>query len=167
MLNTLYVFGEGSTETAFLKYIKSIYSRNRNLSVKIKNLYGGCPENMINKTIRIIKGGNYEKKFILIDGDIEISPDYKAKAEQFDIEIIVVLPCIEGLFLIILGKNEQTVFNMTVENCKNKFHTNYLDRHRKLNYTEYRKIFSINLLEEKRKTIKILDRIILYMTNKA
>jgi len=167
--NTLYAFGEGETEKAFLRHLKNLYTGN-NIKITIKDLSGGCPDDMINKAIRIVLQGNYDKKFIVLDEEkdkgILISADAKIKAKEHMLDIINLQPCIEGLFLLILGKNKDSVLAMSAEKCKKEFEENYLDAQKKLNFSEYKRIFPRNLLEEKRKEIDKLDKIIKYMENK-
>ena len=80
--DTLYAFGEGETEKAFLRHLKSLYSGN-NIKITIKDLSGGCPDDMIDKAIRIILNGSYDKKFIVLDEEkdkgIVISDEAKKK----------------------------------------------------------------------------------------
>ena len=122
--NTLYAFGEGETEKAFLRYIKILYSGN-NIKITVRDLAGGCPDDMIDKAVRIIKHGSYDKKFVLLDKEeckgITISSEAKTKAKENELDIIDLEPCVEGLFLLILEKTEGAIKTMSAKQCKNEF----------------------------------------------
>jgi hypothetical protein len=165
ILDTLYVFGEGETEAAFLKFLKINYSKGHNINVQIKNLGGKNPAEMIDKAIRIIKGSNFDKKLILLDSDKEIPNEQIQKAKKYELYIIKAVPCIEGLFFEILGYCRDTVKMMESEKCKNDFEKKYLDAKQKLNYRDYNKIFNKDLLDNKKESIEELNILIGYMSN--
>lgn len=81
---TLYAFEEGETEKVFLRYLKTLYSGN-DIKISVKDLSGSCPDEMIDKTIRIILGGSYTEKFIVLDKEkdrgIFISKEARDKAK--------------------------------------------------------------------------------------
>jgi hypothetical protein len=166
---TLYAFGEGETEKAFLRHLKTLYSGD-NIKISVKDLAGGCPNDMIDKAVRIILHGSYDEKFIVLDEEkdkgILISEWAKNKAKKHGLDIIDLQPCVEGLFLLILGKEKSSILAMHADQCKKEFENNYLDAQKKLNFTEYQNILPKELLEEKRGSISELDRIINYMENK-
>jgi len=148
---TLYAFGEGETEKAFLRHLKILYSGN-NIKISVKDLSGGCPDDMIDKAVRIVLHGIYDEKFIVLDEErdkgIFISEEGKNKAKKYGLDIIDLQPCVEGLFLLILGKEKDSILVMHAEQCKKEFEDNYLDAQKKLNFTEYQNILPKELLEE-------------------
>ena len=160
---TVLVYGEGSTEKAFLKYLKDVYcERYSGISIKIKDGKGGSPEDIIDKTIRNKDSGDYRSTFIFLDIDKKWSDKFKKKAKDNDIELIGSKPCIEGFFLLILNSK----FDITVKSssqCKKEFEKKYLDKKKKLDWENYKKIFPKTLLEKRRKKVPSLDKIILIM----
>ena len=126
---------------------------------------------MIDKAIRIILRDSCKEKFIVLDKEkdkgIFISTESKYKAKKYGLDIIETQPCVEGLYLLILGKQKSSVLTMPSNQCKREFEENYLDAQKKLNFKEYEHIFPLHLLEEKRSTILELDRLISYMENKS
>ena len=168
--DSLYAFGEGDTECAFLIYLKNLYSRDKNISIKIKDLHGGSIKDMVEKAIRINLHDNRDKLFVILDVEpvkgIVIDDEVSQQAKENNLEIIDFKPCVESLFLLILGKVKDSILFMSSEQCKKEFEKKYLDAHKKLNFLEYEKIFPKDLLEQKRKEITELDTIIKYMENK-
>ncbi len=167
ILKTLYAFGEGETEVAFLKFLKRIYSgsRNRNIKIWIKNLGGKDPEVMITKAVRIIRMSHYDKKCILMDGDKAVPEVQNEKISDYQIDIIKAIPCIEGLFLEILGGNRDTIARMSSSECKAKFEEEHLNSKQKLDHREYDGIFTKELLDSKKEEINVLNTLIKYMFN--
>jgi len=155
---TVLAYGEGSTERAFLKYLRDVYcNRYSGISIKVKNGGGGSPEDVLDKTIKNKYSGDYQNTFILLDTDKKWSNEFKQKAKKNEIKLIGSVPCMEGLFLLIL-------INKSSGQCKKEFEKRYLDKKKKLIPENYKKIFPKKLLEKRRKKIPILDEIISIMT---
>lgn len=165
---TVLIYGEGATEKAFLEYLKNVYCKRCNgIYIKIKDGEGGSPEDIMDKTIRNKNSGDYPKDyqsaFILLDIDKKWSDEFRKKAKDNNIKPIGSKPCIEGFFLSILNSK----FNVTVKSssqCKKEFEKKYLDKKKKLDLKNYKKIFPKTLLEKRRKKISNLDEIISVMT---
>lgn len=163
---SILVYGEGSTEKAFLRYLKDVYcKRCSGISIDIKDGKGGSPEDIIDKTIRSKNSGDYRGgTFIFLDIDKKWLDEFKKKAKDNNIELIGSKPCIEGFFLSILNIK----FDITVKSssqCKKEFEKKYLDKKKKLNWENYKKIFPKSILEKRRKKVPSLNKIILIMTS--
>lgn len=101
---TLLVVGEGHTEVEFLKYLRTLYCRKpSSASVKVENAHGKGPENVLNTAIRRQKRASYDRIVAVLDTDIEWSVALKRDAEQNDVLLVGNEPCIEALFLALLG----------------------------------------------------------------
>ena len=119
LLSTLIIVGEGPVEKAFLSYLKELYAQNSGQKVKIDAADGGSPENIVKKTIGKTKHADYDRKFILMDSDIEISDKIRATARKANIEIIQSEPlCLEGMLLDLLGLKVPS----TNQKCKDLLH---------------------------------------------
>lgn len=119
LLSTLIIVGEGPVEKAFLSYLKELYSQNTGQKVKVDAADGGSPENIVRTTIGKTKHADYDRKFILMDSDIEVSAKVHAMARKAGIEIIQSEPhCLEGMLLNLLGQKVPA----TSQKCKDLLH---------------------------------------------
>ena len=163
---TVLAVGEGETEKAFLNYLKSIYNtRDNGVSVKIVYAGGGSPECVIGYAVKM-NPKNYDESYIIMDKDLTCRPAYRRKAASGRIEIIWCEPCIEAVFLRILGKDINPAIHDS-QHCKRTFEQNYLDENKKLVPEEYAQIFPRELLEERRGHVRELDAMICLMTASA
>lgn len=158
---TVLCVGEGSTEKAFLDYIKSIYlSRNSGISVTNRSGDGGSPESVIKKAVKWKRFDSFDLLFILLDSDCPIPNASEKIIRKMKGTIIISTPCIEGLFLLILGNIR---FNPEYHNsdwCKTEFHNNHLSEPQKMFAENYHSIFPEELLEKKRHEISTLEKIV-------
>ncbi len=161
---TILIIGEGSTEKAFLQYIKGLYiTRDMDISIKIECGSGGSPRNVVEKAIRLCGSRGYDKCFVLIDADIPLRADRKLFSRMKKRPKIIVLkstPCIEGLFLVILGY----AGNNSSNQCKNIFESKYLAPNKKTDKRSYEHLFSKDMLDEKRILIIELNNILKAMS---
>lgn len=163
--STALFFCEGQTDEAFIKYLKTLYNRNSGLFITTSNAGGFDPEYIIETGITRFRGIGYDHGYIILDTDKKWPPESIKKAERYNIKLIGCTPCIEGLYLLILEPS----FNpesLSSAQCKAKFEHAYLNKHHKLDWRHYAKIFPINILEEAKKRILILDIIINIVSNK-
>ena len=102
--HTILLVGEGTTDWAFLKYIKSLYIiRGCGVSAKVLNARGKGPDHVVDYAIRQRQNAAYDRIIALLDSDLEISPAAHKRTKSKKIHIIRAKPCIEGLLLKILG----------------------------------------------------------------
>ncbi|MFH1868632.1 MAG: RloB family protein [Candidatus Omnitrophota bacterium] len=157
---TILIVGEGSTEKAFLRYVKELYiTRDMNISVSVGCGSGGSPRNVVEKAIRLCGSRGYDKCFVLIDADIPFNADKKLLSRMNrkpKIEFLKSTPCIEGMFLTILGHDG----NVAREKCKNTFESRYLPSDKKTDKRLYERLFSKEILDEKRKVVDELNSIL-------
>lgn len=102
---TLLIVGEGATEEAFLKHLRSLYCADRQgPRVTIKNAYGKGPENVLRVAIHELRrAADYDRVAVLMDTDIPWTAQLRKQAREHGIELLGCSPCIEGLFLQMLG----------------------------------------------------------------
>lgn len=102
---TLLVVGEGYTEVAFLNYLKHLYCRDKaGVSVTVKNAHGKGPDNIVQTAIREQRRGQYDKVAAVLDTDISWTEKLQKDAREYRVDLIGNSPCIEALFLRLLGQ---------------------------------------------------------------
>ena len=103
--HTILLVGEGATDSAFLKHIKSLYiSRGSGVSAKIRNAHGKGPDHVVDYAIRQCRNAAYDRVVALLDTDLEMSTAVRRRARSQKIQIIKAEPCLEGMLLKILGE---------------------------------------------------------------
>lgn len=102
---TLFVVGEGQTEVAFLNYLKTLYCRgSSSVKVTVQNAYGKGPENILQTALRKKNQADYDCVVAVLDTDIPWTTALKKEAHTNNVILIGNTPCIEALFLDLLGK---------------------------------------------------------------
>jgi len=120
-LATLLIVGEGAHEKAFLQHMKLIYDGENNQAVKVDAVSGGSPIEMIDDTLRKYNHAEYDRKVILLDGDVTIRQQDRDKARKHKVELIVSEPvCLEGMLLDVLG-HKVPEFSSAAD-CKKRLH---------------------------------------------
>lgn len=154
--------GEGDRDVFFLRLIKKLYSSENDVAIKIINANGGSVPNMISYASRLL--GEYSRRIVICDGDKTIKELTKAReiASNQGITLIENVPCIEFLFLSILGKNCD---NLNTNQCKKKFESEMLADSRSGSVKEFEKMFSKTTLNAKRNKIENLDKMIRIVEN--
>ena len=103
--HTILLVGEGTTDSAFLKHIKSLYiSRGSGVSATVRNARGKGPDHVVDYAIRQRLNTAYDRVAALLDADLEMSPSAHRRARSKKVQIIKAEPCLEGLLLKILGE---------------------------------------------------------------
>ncbi len=104
--HTVLLVGEGATEKAFLRYIKSLYiSRGCGVGVTIRNAHGKGPDHVVDYAIGQCRNAAYDRVIVLLDTDLVMSAAARRRAGTKKVQIIGTVPCIEGLLLAILGEH--------------------------------------------------------------
>ncbi len=153
-LHTVLLVGEGKTDCAFLKYIKSLYiGRGCGVSVKVRNAHGKGPDYMVGYTIGQCNA-DYDRIAVLLDTDLQMSTATRKRAKRRKIQVIGSTPCIEGLLLKILGKHVPE----TSAECKGQRGVTLpAQLTRPENYQEH---FPRDLLDDRRGQVPELDELL-------
>lgn len=160
---TVLIVGEGPTEKAFLQYLKDQYiTREMDIAVQVECGSGGSPKSVVEKAVRLKGSRAYDKCFVLVDADLPFEPDgelEKRMRRKPRIEMLNATPCIEGLLLAILdtGFSKQTT---TSVESKRMFETKHLPEDKKTDKRSYERIFSRQVIEERRSEVLELDAIL-------
>lgn len=105
-VTTILIVGEGRTEEAFLKHIKSLFvPRGCDLRLDIKQARGKGAGHVVEQAIRIAQNAKYYRVAALLDTDEGWSPSVEKKARQKKIQILKSDPRFEALMLRLLGHN--------------------------------------------------------------
>ena len=156
--HTILLVGEGATDWAFLKHIKSLYiSRGSGVSAKIRNAHGKGPDHVVDYAIRQCRNAAYERVVTLLDTDLEMSAAVRRRAKSKKIQIIGSTPCIEGLLLKILGKHVPA----TSADCKARVGDTLQGR--LTAQEDYQANFTKDLLDERRDDVTELGRLLDYL----
>ena len=103
---TILLVGEGKTDSAFLKHVKSLYiSRGSGVTATIRNAHGKGSDHVVNYAIRQRRTADFDRVIALLDTDLEMSAAVRRWAKSKKIKIIKAEPCLEGLLLKILGEH--------------------------------------------------------------
>lgn len=152
---TLLLFGEGTDEAHFLKFLRRSYSRQDGYTVKIATGQGKVPVNIVKSCIR--EEGDFSKRVVFMDKDKpenEIQ-DALRMAAKHDVEIIFNEPCLESTFLKALNVHCPEVS----AECKKAFRKKYSSDGKTLTPGDYEKIFSSDL-KTRSGNIECLERVI-------
>ncbi len=153
--HTVLLVGEGTTEQAFLRYIKSLYiSRGCGVGVTIRNAHGKGPDHVVDYAIRQCRNAAYDRVVVLLDTDLEMSAAVRRRARTRKVKIIGATPCIEGLLLKILGEHVPA----TSAECKQRYGGALPER---LTFPEdYMGNFPKDLLNERRDDVPELAQLL-------
>jgi len=104
--HTVLLVGEGTTEQAFLRHIKSLYiSRGCGVGITIRNAHGKGPDHVVDYAIGQCRNAAYDRVVTLLDTDLPMSVAVRRRARSKKIHIIGSTPCVEGLLLKILDEH--------------------------------------------------------------
>src|SRR6056297_3578175 len=145
---TLLMYGEGLHEEIFLKYLRGLYSYKSGIRTKVRNGKGGSADSVVISAIR--EPGYFNKKVVILDKDRTRKEMQRSQAlaNKNNIELLINNPCFDALLLSILEKN--TVFkSKKSEWCKKKFESEYLNKNKRIDKSEYCKIFPKSLLNKR------------------
>ena len=105
LFRSVLIVGEGLTEEAFLRHLKSLYiTRGCGIGLKIRNAHGKGPDHVVGFSIRQRNNAAYDRVIALLDTDDPWPDKVVKRARQKKIELIGSTPCIEGLLLRILNQ---------------------------------------------------------------
>lgn len=158
---TLLAVGEGKSDVAFLKYLRSLYcSGMKGVSLTVRNAFGKGPENVVETAISQAAIASYDNHICLMDTDIAWSPKILNKAKRKNIDLIGSTPCLEGLLLTILSK--QVPYGSTP--CKQQLKA--ITTKDMFEPEDYAAFFSQAVLENSRIRIPELDRLLCKLEGK-
>lgn len=116
VLQTHLLFGEGPTEIAFLRHLKTLFHpRGGGFRITVDGDQGGGPANILAECIAVSGIAAYHHRVILMDTDLPWDGNEVIhQATAAGIDLLGSDPCIEGLLLRTLGHPVPA----TAEACK-------------------------------------------------
>lgn len=162
---TLLMYGEGLGEEMFLKHLRRLYNRDSGVSVIIRKGKGGSPKNVVIGAANEI--GGFDNRVAVVDndkGDEEMT-EARSEARNRGINLIEHSPCLEALLLSVL-RGGQSFSNRTSAWCKKEFESNYIEKKKRKEISEYEKVLPKTLLDEMRNNVVELDTLISLMENR-
>jgi hypothetical protein len=158
----LLMYGEGLAEQTFLKYLKSLYARDSGVAVTIRNGKGGSAADVVINAAN--EPGSFDIRVVVLDNDKDETEMNLARSEAAHrgVELLENTPCLEATLLSVLNKG-QSFASKGSPWCKHEFESKYLDSKKRTDLDQYPKFFPIQLLDEQRKKIFELDRLIKLM----
>lgn len=162
---TIIFYVEGSTEEAFLKYLRRIYARNSGVAVTIRNGQGGSADGIVQRAI--CYPGGFDRRVTVLDNDKSKNEMAKARAlaKIGEVEIVENCPCLEALLLRILSGGK-ILADANSRYYKKEFEKKHICENKRCDIDEYAKIFPKTLLDGSRKKVKELGRIVGLMENR-
>ncbi|KKR12278.1 MAG: hypothetical protein UT41_C0002G0052 [Candidatus Wolfebacteria bacterium GW2011_GWC2_39_22] len=157
---TLLIFGEGLGEEVFLKHLRGLYAQKKNVRITIKAGKGGSADRIVIDASK--ERADYDERIVVLDNDKASSEMGRARkeAKERGIRLLENTPCLEAVLLAILDKrpsNKDSIW------CKHEFEANYLEKKKRGDMDEYKKLFKKELLEEKRFRVAELGKFISVM----
>lgn len=155
-ITTSLVYGEGSDDEEFLKYIKQTYTPRK--TVRFKNGHGGDPVQVVKTMLKCIDFSAYDKRMVLFDDDRLGAEEAICIARKECIFPVVSNQCLEYELLKILGVNKAVLgrARMDSRSAKREF-ANCSCKHTQ---ESYKTRFSKDKLDKARKTSQWLNDII-------
>lgn len=153
-LRTVLIVTEGYTDKAFADHLKSLYvTRGCGISVRVRNAKGKGADNVVGTALGVREG--FDRVLCLFDADLALKKSLRDKARRQQFTLVASSPCIEGLFLDILGKPVPA----TCHDCKQLFSqiigiADFKDA------ASYAPIFTKEILENRRTKIPVLNALL-------
>jgi predicted P-loop ATPase len=153
------MYGEGLGEEMFLKHLRSLYAYNSGVSVTIRNGKGGNPKNIVINATN--EPGDFEKRIVILDNDKDKQEMDQASAEakKKGVKILENSPCLEATMLSIL-RPKQNFSTKKSAWCKSEFESNYVDKKKRTELEEYKKVFSKQILDDQKDSVPELKALI-------
>lgn len=147
---------EGKADQAFIAYLRATYTAGRPGAphVKPKQAGGKGSNNVIDTLLGEAKCSQPDKLVALLDGDTPPSTAKRREAERKTVESIVLMPCLEGLLLNILGLPVPG----SSQECKDRL--KQIDSRELFESGFYAKNFPKNLLDQARSRVAELDALL-------
>lgn len=144
ILRTYLVVVEGETELAFCLHLKRSLSHRVGAHIRVESANGKSPKSILRFAAGILAHAAFDEVVALFDADQDMEPEAHRICRKHKIECLRPDPCFEGWLLGLLGAGRPA----TSRACKEQFEARYLDRKKKLDASNYGKIFPSLRLHE-------------------
>ncbi len=124
---SIILFGEGKTEAVFLQHLHSLFRDEIAARVKVDAGQGGSPKQVAERLIKKhLNLASYDRSLLLIDSDLPLDEIPASWLAKHRITLVTSVPCLEGLFLTMLGDSPPAKERHLSRNWKRRFHKNHL-----------------------------------------
>ena len=156
---TLLMYGEGLCEEIFLKHLKFIYYRSQGVAIRVEGGRGGSAPDIVNDAVKMV--GDFDRRVVILDNDKPTKEMAAARAiaAQCGIMLIENSPCLEATLLSVLV-GDKLPKGKSSEWYKREFESKYIDKRKRADSDEYKKVFDKNLLDIHRPRVKEIDILI-------
>lgn len=148
---------EGKADQAFIAYLRATYTAGRPgvPHVKPKPAGGKGSNNVIDTLLGEAKCSQPDKLVAMLDGDAPPSTAKRREAERKNVQSIILMPCLEGLLLNILGQPVPS----TSQECKDRLRQ--IDSRDPFDSGFYAQHFPKSLLDQARSRVTALDALLI------
>lgn len=156
---TYLIYTEGLEDACFLRHLKQIYAHS-DCHFSIKPGRGGSADSIVREANKV--PGTYTEKIVILDNDKNNTEMKIARtvARQCGISLIEHTPCIEALLLETVFSSKYSPKHIRTDQCKKTFEEKYIPKEKRTDIRQYEKHFPKRLLEERRKKIRALGKLI-------
>ena len=139
---------EGYDDREFISHLKRLYCRKQGgIKITIANAKGKGAGNVIDTAFGRWRQGGFDDLVVFYDGDLP--PTGRARNRARSMKRLVAEPCLEGLFLEILGRPVP----VSCRECKGAFRDLVGDR-------TFEQVFPRELLDERSEQVRLLKDLI-------
>ncbi|MEK7570576.1 MAG: hypothetical protein AAB515_04050 [Patescibacteria group bacterium] len=155
---------EGTTDRAFLNYLKHIYKvEEASISVRVICAFG-VPDEVLRRALKEQAAAEFDVTLAVVDETPHLRSTLEQQAQERNIKLVVNRPCIEGVLLKTHGRG---IGSSGALRCKTLYQANYLDKKSQQDAKLYRQIMSKEMIEEARKRIPELNLMVQYLCEKV
>lgn len=156
---TILFYCEGFDEEIFLKHLRGLYSRNKNVAITIRRGKGGTAYGLVIYTDKAM--GAFDIKATVLDNDKGKLEMQKARDEATKKGICLLehTPCLESILLSILHEG-RSYKNKSSKWCKQEFESKNLDSKKRSETNEYVRLFPKHILNKQKSKIPELKKLI-------
>ena len=156
---TVLLVGEGAAEVQLLQHLNGLYvQRGSGVAVTIKNARGKGAGHVVDFTFRQSRNAAFDVKAALLDTDTDWTDKTRAAARKAKVKVLPCEPCLEAVMLVM---HHIPVEGLTTAQLKRSFTQRFGAAACEVSVLRH---FNLDLMDEARKRIAILDELLTLMT---
>lgn len=157
--HTVLLVGEGDAEVQLLQHLKGLYVvRGSGVAVTIKNARGKGAGHVVDFAFRQSRNAAFDVKAALLDTDTDWTEKTRAAARKAKVQVLPCEPCLEAVMLVM---HHASVEGLTTAQLKRSFSQRFGAAASEVSVLRH---FDLNLLNEARERVAILDELLMLMT---
>ena len=159
---TILFFVEGADEKNFFDYLKSLFTRDSGIAIRVKNAFGGGADAVLESVLR---QSGYHSVYCVYDVDTNPKKKNEDAVDKAGVKRLPQQPCFEAFLLEILEEKKYN-HHLQCAPCKKRFQKEYLRKSKAMTKDDCAKLFSKSLLEKRAKSIPLLAEVITIFSGK-